>query len=425
VFSKRRLLAVAAVAMTVAAGCSSSSKSSNSSNTTTSGSAGNAGSSSSGGGHTIKVGILTDVTGPAASGNKTSVQGVQAGAVIAKQDGWTIKTYVGDTATSPSTALNAAKTLVEQDHVDVVLTVSALTFGAAPYLTSKDIPVVGAPEDGPEWLTAKNMFPVYGYLDTTKVSSVYGLFFKMEGVTNVGALGYSISPSSAEAAKGAAVSAQAEGLKVGYVNSSFPFGSTNVQPVALAMKNAGVNGFTATVDPNTGFALITALRQVGDPLKVALLPTGYGGDLLQAGPGALASGQGVYFGTSFEPMEMNTAATQQLKSALAAVGIHSDPTYAEYSAYAAVALLLDALKTTGANPTKSDLLTALNNVKNYNAAGLFGSHSFNLDDRTSTATGVGPCLYVTKLSGNTFQLVPGADPICGAELPGKSVSPSS
>ena len=56
---------------------------------------------------------------------------------------------------------------------------------------------IAAPEDGPEWLTSKNMFPVYGYLDTTKVSTVYGQFFKMDGVTTVGALGYSISPSSA------------------------------------------------------------------------------------------------------------------------------------------------------------------------------------------------------------------------------------
>jgi ABC-type branched-subunit amino acid transport system substrate-binding protein len=413
--TKTKLLAVAALAMTVAAGCSSSTKSSSG---TSSGGSGN-------GGHTISVGILTDVTGAAASGNKSSVQGVDAGAVIAKQDGWTLKTYVGDTQTSPTGALNAAKTLVEQDHVDVILTVSAITFGGAPYLTQQGVPVVGAPEDGPEWLTSMNMFPVYGYLDTTKVSTVYGQFFKMEGVTNVGALGYSISPSSAEAAKGAAVSAENAGLKVGYLNANFPFGSTNVQPVAIAMKNAGVDGFTATVDPNTGFALITALRQVGDPLKVALLPTGYGGDLIQAGPGALQSGQGVYFGTSFQPMEMNTAATQQLKGALAAIGIHADPTYAEYAGYASVALLLEALKATGPNPTHSSLIAALNNVKGFNAAGLFGDKSFDLGNRTNTATGVGPCLYVTKLSGSTFQLVPGADPICGSEIPGKSVSASS
>jgi hypothetical protein len=34
-------------------------------------------------------------------------------------------------------------------------------------------------------------------------------------------------------------------------------------------------------------------------------------------------------------------------------------------------------------------------------------------------------VYVTKLSGQNFLLVPNADPICGTEIPGKSVSASS
>ena len=78
----------------------------------------------------------------------------------------------------------------------------------------------------------------------TKVATTTGEFFKMEGVTNVAALGYSVSPSSSEAAKAAGASAQNAGLKVGYLNSAFPFGSTNVAPVALQMKSAGVNGLT-------------------------------------------------------------------------------------------------------------------------------------------------------------------------------------
>jgi ABC-type branched-subunit amino acid transport system substrate-binding protein len=418
--SKIRLLAVGAALAMLAAACGSSSKSAN-------GSGGTGGSGTSGsGGHTIKVGILTDVTGPAASSNKTSVQGVQAGAVLASQNGYTIKTYVGDTQTSPGGALTAAHQMVEQDHVNVVVAVSALAFGAAPYLTGKGVPVVGAAEDGPEWIPAKNMFSVIGAVDTTKVSSVYGSFFKMEGVTTVGALGYSISPSSAEAAKAAGVSAQNAGLKVGYVNANFPFGSTNVQPVALAMKSAGVDGFTATVDPNTGFALITALRQDGGNLKVALLPTGYGGDLLQAGPGALANGQGDYFYTSFEPVEMHTAATMQIQSALRSIGIATDPTYAEYAGYASVAMLVDALKANGGNTSHSALISALAGITNFDAAGLYGNSSFSLAyaDRTTTG-GARPCIFVTKLVGSTFELVKGADPICGTTIPGKSVSASS
>ena len=409
-------LAALAATLTVA-GCSSSKPSSTGSTNTTTGASGNAT-------KTITVGILTDLTGPAASGNKTSVQGVQAGQALATAAGYKIKYYVGDTTTSPSTALSAAKQMVEQDHVDVVIADSALAFGAATYLTSQNIPVVGAAEDGPEWITAKNMFSVYGALDTTKVSTTYGTFFKMEGVTNVGALGYSISPSSAESAKAAGVSAKQAGLTVGYVNSSFPFGSTNVQPIAIAMKNAGVNGFTASVDPNTGFALITALRQVGDDLKVGLLPTGYGGDLLQAGPGALNSAQGVYFTSSYEPIEMHTAATQAFTNALKTIGITNDPTYAEYVGYVSVDLLMDALKTTGPNPTHAALISALAGVTDFNAAGLLGSHSLNMSyaNRPASAIGVNGCYFITKLQGSTFQLVPGADPVCGTQIPGVSVS---
>jgi branched-chain amino acid transport system substrate-binding protein len=417
-----KLLAVGACALAVAAGCGSS-KSPSSSNTTAAPNSGTGG--SSGGGKTITVGVLTDLTGPAASGNKTSPLGVKAGVVMAQRDGYTLKYVVADTQTSPAAALTAAKTLVEQDHVMAVLVCSALAFSAAPYLTAQHVPVIGAAEDGPEWKTSLNMFPVYGYVDTTKVSTTFGALMKMEGVTTLGSLGYSISPSSAESAKANAVSAEAAGLKVGYLNAQFPFGSTNVAPVALAMKSAHVDGFTSSVDPNTGFALITAARQAGVPLKVALLATGYGGDTLQAGPGTLQEAQNVYFLSSFEPMELNTPATQQFKSDLQAVSIQTDPTYAEYVGYTAVALLLQGLKGAGATPTQSSLLTSLSGITNFTAAGLFGGRTLNLTDRTGYPGGLSDnCTYITKLVGSTFMPVQGADPICGTVIPGKTVSAS-
>jgi ABC-type branched-subunit amino acid transport system substrate-binding protein len=417
-FTSRKLLATVAIA-TLAAGCSSAK------HANTGGSSGSTSSSSSsggsGGGQTLTVGVLTDLTGPAASGNKTSVLGAKAGAVVASADGINIKIVQGDSQTSPSSVLTAAKTLVEQDHVNVVLAVSALTFGAADYLTQKGIPVVGVAEDGSEWVTHPNMFSAYGFVDSTKVSTTAGLFFKMEGVTKVGALGYGISPQSANAAKGTAASAIAAGLQAPYLNANFQFGGTNVAPIALQMKADGVDGFTSTTDPNTSFALITGLKQAGATPKVALLPDGYGGDLLQAGPGALQSGQGVYFSLSFEPVEMHTAATDKFQNALKSVGVTGDPTYAEYSGYASMALLVQALKTAGPNPSSSAIISALGSITSFNADGLLGSHHLSMADRAASATGTDSCLWVTKLSGSGFVLVPGADPICGAPIPGKTV----
>lgn len=418
----RKVLATTAVLVIVAAGCSSSKSGGGSAG----GGSTSGGASTSAGGalKTIKIGLIADITGAAASGNKTMVEGVKAGAVYAAREGYKIDYVVGDTQTNPSNTLSVAQKLVTRDRVSAVIAVSALTFGGAPYLTSKNIPVIGAAQDGPEWQTAKNMFGVTGPIDQTKVTTTLGSFFKLVGVTTVGTLGYGISPLSAENAKASAESARRAGLEVGYVNSNFPFGSTDVAPVALGMKKAGVDGFTAATDPNTSFALIAALRHAGVDLKAALLPTGYGNDTLQAGPGALNAAQNVYFGNQYEVVEMQTPATKQFVSDLKAAGVTTEPTLAEYHGYASVGLLVRALKATGGSTDSAKLIAALNGIKDWDGLGLFGGRTIDLGDRTDNPGGVDNCLWVAKLEGSSFRTVKGADPICGTVIPGVTVKPN-
>jgi ABC-type branched-subunit amino acid transport system substrate-binding protein len=416
---KKKLCAAALAMLALAAGCGST-------RTSTGSQAGSAvGSSAGSGSHTYTIGVLTDITGPASSGNKSSVQGVEAGIAWAASNGYHFKYVVADTQTSPTAALSAAQKLVEQDHVFAVVADSALTFAAANYLTQHKIPVIGFAEDSSEWQTATNMFSVTGALHTNQVATTFGQFFHMEGVTNLGTLGYSISPASSEAAKAASVSAGATGIKTGYLNASFAFGSTNVEPVALAMKSAGVDGFTAATDPNTAFALITALRQLGVNLKAALLATGYGGDLLQGGPGAVQEAQNVYFGLGWEPIEMHTAATEQFANALKSVGVNGDPTVAEYAGYTSVLLLVQGLQGAGSNPSRASLISGLSGIHSFSAGGLYGTHTLDINNRTGIVSGVDNCYWVTQLAGSTFKLVNGADPICGTVIAGKTVSPSS
>ncbi len=282
--------------------------------------------------------------------------------------------------------------------------------------------MIGAAQDGPEWQTAKNMFAVTGAINETVVTTTIGDFFKAQGVTTVGTLGYGISPLSAENAKNSAESARHAGLKVGYVNANFPFGSTDVQPVALGMKKAGVDGFTSATDPNTSFALIVGLRQAGVDLKVALLPTGYGGDTLQAGPGALNAAQNVYFANQYEVMEMNTAATKQFAGDLTSAGVTTSPTLAEYHGYASIGLLVRGLKASGGSTGTSDLIRALSGIKDWDGLGLFGGRTIDVNDRSANAGGVHDCLWMAKLEGSTFRTVKGADPICGRAIAGITIS---
>jgi branched-chain amino acid transport system substrate-binding protein len=407
--SWRLLLALAAATLLVAASCSSSSN------------------SSSGNGHTYTVGVLADLTGPAATNTLTMPIGVKAGVGLAATKGYTIKYDVADTTSSPTGALTAAQRLVDQDHVFAVLAYSALTFSASDFLASQGVPVIGAAVDGNEWITQRNMFSILGTEDYTKVTTTLGLIMKHLGATNMGSIGYSISPSSTEVAKGSAISAQAAGIKVGYLNANFPFGSTNVGPIAIAMKNANIDSLTGSIETNTEFALINALRQEGVNLKVAVLPTGYGGDLTSGGPGAQQTGQGLYFLSGYEPVEMNTPATQLFVHSLRTyAGVTGLPTFAEYIGYVSVDGLVTGLKAAGSKPTQASLINAMLGISNYNAVGLFGSHSITwVLGQRGKAQGADNCEWITQYSGTTFHVIPGLAPVCGTVIPGKTVSSSS
>lgn len=409
---KSKLTALAAIAVLAAAGCGGTSKTS----------AGGGGSNARGGGQSYSVGLLSDITGP--GGSASSIKGVEAGITYAKRKGYNIKMYVGDTTTSPGGTLAAAQKLVQQDHVNVIIAISALAFTAENYLEAQHIPVVGVAEDGPEWQKLDNWFSVYGAVHTDAVSTWTGQFLKMQGATSLGAVGYGISPSSSQAAETAAQSAKDAGLKVGYLNSNFPYGSTNVAPEVIAMKSGGVDSLIATTVPNTALALITGLRQAGVDLKASLLPTGYGGDILSAGAGAIQAAQGADFEITFEPVEVHDAATRQFQSDLRSVGVTTDPTYFEYAGYLSVGLFVEGLQKAGSNPTAASITMALQGIHDWDALGLYGGRTLDINDRAHPSLKPGgSCVWVAKLVGNGFRLVPGADPICGSYT-GESVASS-
>jgi branched-chain amino acid transport system substrate-binding protein len=372
---------------------------------------------------TITVGIIADMTGPAAAPNKSVIDGIQAGTYYASRAGYTIKYIVGDTATNPATALAAAQKLVNHDHVFAVIANSALMFAAAPYLTRHNVPVIGSSVDGPEWITSKNMFSIWSPLQTTKVATTLGRFLKMRGITNLGVLANSI-PNASEAGAAIAASAEVAGIKVGYLNAKFPLGG-DVGPAVLAMKDAGIDGFAAAAASDTTFAVLRGLRDQGVTLKGALLPTGYGGDLTRSGPGAARAAQNAYFLSGYELVEQRTPATRQFVADLEQAGITGEPTYSAYNGYVSVGLLIRALKAAGASPTQASLITALEGIHDWNAVGLFGTHTVDINDRVNVVSGPDNCQWIAQFHDGAFTPVPNATPICGDIVPGRTVAPAS
>jgi branched-chain amino acid transport system substrate-binding protein len=359
------------------------------------------------------------MSGVSAAGFLTFPKGIEAGIGVAKTEGYNIKYVLGDTGSTPQGALTAAQRLVEQQHVFAVLGASSLFFAAAPYLASHNIPVIGGGIDGPEWITDRNMFSVVGTQDYTKVYSQSGEVFKKLGVTNLASIGYPI-PSSEDTAKATATSAQIAGIKVGYLNTSLPLGSTNVAPLVLAMKDAGVNGLNPDIITNSSFAIVEGLKQEGVQVK-AQLAEGYGGDLVQGGPGAQQAAQGVYFGVGYEPVELHTSATEKFQSALSTyAGVNGDPSFSEYYGYLSVDALVQGLKAAGPNATQASLINALLGFTNYQGLGLWDGHSISwaMADR-GQVSGADNCIWITQYQGSTFHVVPGLNPLCGQTISGK------
>ena len=401
-----------ALGLTVAllAACSSPSKSGQA--TKTHGAAG-----SSEAGTTITVGVLTDLTGPGSNIERFTPDGIKAGVALAAREGDHVKYVMADGGTSPTQLLTAAKHLVQQDHVFAVIGLSSVLFAAAPWLQSQGVPVVGADYDGLEWLETPSMFSVFPYQDPTKVSTTVGAITKILGGTSFASIGYSTLPTSANTAKSYGVSAQDAGLKTGYINPDLPFGTTNVGPLVLAMKSAGIDSLFPATDPDTSLALFVGLRQQGVDLKVPFLAEEEG-DLLAGGPASVTQSKGVYTVGLYQPPQMNTAATKEIASYLqSAAGVTTPPTIIEYMAYLSTDALVTGLKKAGPHATRASFINAMESITDYTGRGLLGSPiSFAPVGRGDTT----PCNFITQWNGTSFQLVPKLDPYCGT-LTGQKV----
>jgi branched-chain amino acid transport system substrate-binding protein len=422
-------IAVAAAVVTLAAACSSSGSSSGSA----AAGAGSSSAAASGNGVPITVGVLTSITGSSASGfTPGTEQGVKArfGLVNAAGgvNGHKITYVMADDASSPTGAATAVRKLIEQDHVTAILDVSSWFFGAYQIAVQAGIPVFGVGFDGgTEWNNPqnKNLFDTSGNGNYTLVPSAYGIIAKQLGVTKAGALGYSNSPSSMLSANAFMAATQHYGIAKGF-QTGIAFGSTDVGPVVLGIKNSGTDGFYPVTIPNTAFAVVVGLAQAGVKMKMLLLPTGYGGDLLQS-KAATTAANGAYFYTNLAPIETGNAGAKKLQDALhtyAGAPAGTIPSFSNYQGWLTSDALVAALGTAGSNPTSSSIISGFRNSATWDAGGLY-VHPLDFSKYGNLAgpTGPGGCLYVVQLRNGAFHPVKGLSPVCGNTIQGITVSP--
>jgi branched-chain amino acid transport system substrate-binding protein len=314
--------------------------------------------------------------------------------------------------------LQAAQSLVQNDKVFAVVNNSSFAFLTYRYLLDNGVPMLGGGYDGNEYGQPGNekLISILG-----NISPVYGLQYKpgmvqlmkKKGAKNVGTVSYGVSASSTAAAKNLQKYAVPDaGLKAAYTNTSVDFGTTDVGPLVLGMKNAGVDATYLPLVLSSNLAIIQNAAQNNLKFKLAVLATGYGQPLLDQ-PVSKTIGPEVLFAQGWAPVELKTAATKKFQSNLAKyAGYKGVPDFGVYTGYLTADLLIDGLKAAGKDLTRDGYITATKGLNTWDAAGMacqpvdVSAQGFGKPPNTA-------CSWYVQIKNGKFVPYPSDKPITG------------
>ena len=223
----------------------------------------------------------------------------------------------------------AAKDLVQSQNVFAVVNDSPFAFLTWRYLVDQKVPMIGGGFDGSYYYDPGNEYMISSLGDGTPIPGITSdtavRVMKKLGATKVAAIGYGASPSSSETAKAVETfGADAVGLEGVYLNNALEFGSTDVGPIVLGIKNSGADGVYLPLDSNTNFSIIQSLQQNGVETKANVLATGYSQDLLDQ-PIAKTITPNDVMQSSYKPIELGGPAIKTFVNNLKKGGITGVP----------------------------------------------------------------------------------------------------
>jgi branched-chain amino acid transport system substrate-binding protein len=373
---------------------------------------------------TVKVGILGDLTGVAASTFSDGPAAMEArfkqinasGGVNGRKIVWT----VADTTSSPTGAETAVKDLVETQGVFLVAPDSALLFAGAPYLQQAGIPVLGYPVDGPEWYEQPNtnMFAFSGNDSPSEPGYTDGGFWKALGAKNISFIA-SNTPSSTDGIVPFKDDMAKDGLSV-CDDTIVPLGGVNFTTFALSFKSAGCDAAECSCVLSSSLALTTALHQEGLTDVKVIFAAGPSQQVLETkGDEAAAEGQ-IFVGGNYS--------TPGGKAMLAGLKKY-DPSYTggvpdlgAVSGWEVANLVIEGIQVAGKNPTRQGLIKNLRQVTNWTDDGMLPASVSFVHFGQAPAK---DCATYTQFENGKFLPFPrSGKPFCGTEIPGSGTAPS-
>ncbi len=373
----------------------------------------------------VKLGFISAETGAAASTGNGAGEACQARIDRANAEGGvngrTIELEAVDDQSSPAN-LDKAKDLVENRKVFALVNNSALAFFSYRYLVGAGIPVIGGGFDGSYYYDAGNENIISGL---GKGAPVPGLTYdtaakimKKLGAKKLAAVGYGISESSSENAKANYdYAGPAQGLEGVYLNTSVDFGSTDVGPVVLGIKNSGADAVYMPLNSSTNLAIVQGLQQNGAQTKANIMATGYGQELLDSPVVGILTEADV-FQTGFRPVELGGKGVKQfMKDRKKFTTLTGVPDWGEYTGYVTCDIFVKGLELAGKNLTRKAFVDGLRTQDAYDAAGLTcAPYDFTLANYSKVAAT--SCQWYVTVENGKFVVQNKGKPVVG-ELVGK------
>jgi branched-chain amino acid transport system substrate-binding protein len=321
---------------------------------------------------TIKIGIVSDLTGAAASTFSDTPAAVEAafeqinkaGGINGRKIIWT----VADTTSTPTGAETAVKYLVETQHVFAIAEVSALFFAAAPYLNQAGVPATGDSLDGPEWYEEPNtnLFNITGNDSPKEPAFTDGGFWKSIGATKISYV-ESNSPSSVSAGVDAYTAIAKDGLQA-CDQTVVPLGAVNFTTYALSFKTAGCDAAECSCVLSSSLAMATALQQEGLTHVKVVFAAGPSEDVFESKQDEAAA-NGAYFPGTIYNTAPQKAFIADLKKydPLFKGGL---PDLGASLGWPVGQLMIEGLEVAGKNPTRASFMTNLRKVTAWSDNGL-------------------------------------------------------
>ena len=306
--------------------------------------------------------------------------------------------------------LVVAQDLVQNKHVFMVVNDSPSANLGYRWLKENKVPQINGGFDGTYYGEPGNEDVISALGNVVAAAGVtydsLPKVMKAMGAKKVAVLGYAGSASSTTAAENLQKYAvPSVGLKDVYTNTNVDFGTTDVSPAVLGIKNSGADAVYLPMVANTNLAVVQGLQQNGVPMKSTILATGYGQDLLDQ-PVSKTLGNEVVMAVGFAPVELKSKATKQLQADLKKyAGYTGVPDFGIQTGYITCDMALLGLKNAGNPPTRAAFAPNLRKLKTYDQAGLACS-PIDISLETYGQASQTTCSWYVKVKDGKFVLFP-------------------